>query len=144
MLRARALLPVLALTLAAVTACGAETDPAPAETAPSAVSPSTAGTATPDATGTTAPAFDGEEITVTVTGSKVAPRPAVREVAKGTKIRLTVTSDAADELHVHGFDKELELKAGEPGVLEFTADLTGRFEVETHGSHLLLFTLQVS
>ncbi|GAB2808579.1 hypothetical protein GCM10022221_02380 [Actinocorallia aurea] len=144
MLRARALLPVLALSLLAATACGNETDPAPAASSPAAVAPSASDTGTPAATDTAAPAFDGEDISVTITGSKVAPRPAVREVAKGTAIRLTVTTDADDELHVHGYDKELELKAGVPGTLEFTADVTGRFEVETHGSGLLLFTLQVS
>ncbi|MDX6743286.1 hypothetical protein [Actinocorallia sp. A-T 12471] len=144
MLRARALLPVLALSLIAVSACSAAEDPAPTASSPAATATQDAPAADPSATPDAAPAFDGAEFTVSVNGSKVAPRPAVRKVDKGTKVRITVTSDKDDELHVHGYDKALELKAGQPGVVEFAADVSGRFEVETHADHLLLFTLQVS
>lgn len=141
--RVRALVPVLALSLFAATACGGGSDPETATASPAATTPAPA--TDPASPAASAPAaFDGEEFTVAVTGSKVAPRPSIRKVAKGTKVRITVTSDADDELHVHGYDKALELKAGEPGSVEFTADVSGRFEVETHGAHLLLFTLQVS
>ncbi|MCD0448434.1 hypothetical protein LO762_04365 [Actinocorallia sp. API 0066] len=140
----RVLVPVLALSLLAVSACGGGDEP---ETAASTPAATATAPQTPDAAPTdtpATPAFDGEEFTVTITGSKVAPRPSIQKVAKGTKVRITVTADADDELHVHGYDKSAALKAGEPATVEFTADVSGRFEVETHGAHLLLFTLQVS
>jgi hypothetical protein len=58
-------------------------------------------------------------------------------------VRIIVTSDKADEAHVHGYDKAIELTPGKPGMVEFTANETGLFEVETHGSHALLFQLVV-
>ena len=65
------------------------------------------------------------------------------EVTKGDTIRITVTSDQVDELHVHGYDKSLELAPGTPGSLLLLADKTGLFEVETHKTHLVLFQLVV-
>ncbi|GAA3196666.1 hypothetical protein [Actinocorallia longicatena] len=142
--RLRLIVPVVALPLL-LTACGGEKKdetPTAAPATSSAAAPSA--TASASESPSAAPAFDGTEINVTIAGSKVSPRPSTHKVAEGTKIKVTVTSDKADELHVHGFDKSLELKAGQPGVIEFTADQTGTFEVETHESGLLLFKLEVS
>jgi len=65
------------------------------------------------------------------------------EVAAGTAVRLVVTSDVDDELHVHGVDQTAELIAGQPTAVEFTVDEPGVFEVETHESDLLLLQLLV-
>jgi hypothetical protein len=54
------------------------------------------------------------------------------DVDKGDVIRMTVTSDTADEVHVHGFDLEQEVSPGNPARFRFTADIEGRFEVESH------------
>mgnify|MGYP001310671764 CR=1 FL=1 len=54
------------------------------------------------------------------------------DVSKGDVIRLTVTSNTADEVHVHGFDIEKEVGPGNPAAFRFTADIEGRFEVESH------------
>ena len=62
----------------------------------------------------------------------------------GAHVVLTVESDVDEIVHVHGYDLFLEVKAGEPGKLEFMADVPGVFEVEFEDSHLLLFELQVS
>ncbi len=57
-------------------------------------------------------------------------------------MRLVVTSDVEDEVHVHGFDLEGPVGPGEPFEVEFTADRTGQFEVETHDAgQVLLFLL---
>lgn len=83
------------------------------------------------------------EVKVTIAGGKVTPPPSHVDVKKGTVVRIIVTSDTADELHVHGYDLEGELPAGKAGSVEFTANKTGTFEVETHESELLLFQLLV-
>nr|WP_093608842.1 hypothetical protein [Streptomyces indicus] len=88
------------------------------------------------------PAVD-RTLKITIDGKQVDPAPGRIEVKKGDRIRLTVTSDRADTLHVHGYDKEADLAAGRPASLTFTADRTGLFEVETHGSGLLLTQLVV-
>ncbi|MFC7306901.1 hypothetical protein ACFQVC_22050 [Streptomyces monticola] len=82
-------------------------------------------------------------VTVTVTDGRVQPPPGRVELDQGDRVRLKVTSDRTDTLHVHGYDKEAALRAGEPGTLTFTADRTGLFEVETHGSGLVLTQLVV-
>lgn len=134
----RSALALAVLVLAAgLAACGEKSTPEAAPSSPAAVaSSSPAPSATVEA--------NIVEVSVTVEGSKVTPKPSTVKVEKGQVLRLSVTTDAADEIHVHGYDKALETAAGRPGVLEFTADRTGRFEVETHESGLLLFQLQVS
>jgi plastocyanin len=133
MFRARLIVPVLALALAA--ACGGEAKETPTSAAPSNSA---------SASASVSPSSDAVEIKVTVSGGKVAPRPSIHKIKKGQTVRIIVTSDKADEVHVHGYEKEQELTAGQPGTIEFTADQTGRFEVETHKSGLQLFQFEVS
>lgn len=82
-------------------------------------------------------------VTITVRDGKVTPAPGRVELTRGERVALRVTSDRADTLHVHGFDKELALPAGQEATLVLTADRTGLFEVETHESDLVLTQLLV-
>nr|WP_200904499.1 hypothetical protein [Streptomyces yangpuensis] len=82
-------------------------------------------------------------VTITVRDGKVSPAPARTELRRGERVALRVTSDRADTLHVHGYDKELALPAGQEATLILTADRTGLFEVETHESSLVLTQLIV-
>lgn len=82
-------------------------------------------------------------ISVRISDGKVDGVPARVEVDRGTQVRIEVTSDRRDELHVHGYDKTLQLAPGSPATLQFLADVPGVFEVETHDGGLLLFQLLV-
>ena len=53
-----------------------------------------------------------------------------RTVSEGDRVVLVVTSDVADEIHLHGYDKSKDVPAGGTIRLPFTAALPGRFEVE--------------
>ncbi len=64
-------------------------------------------------------------------------------VPVGTSVRIDVRSDAADEVHVHGYDEFVPVKPGKTTSLEFTANIPGVFEVELEESGLLLFELRV-
>ncbi|MCX4449995.1 cupredoxin domain-containing protein [Streptomyces sp. NBC_01789] len=86
---------------------------------------------------------DATTIDVAIKDGKVTPAPGRTEIKKGRTVRLRVRSDRDDTLHVHGYDKEAELPAGRTVTVTFTADRTGLFEVETHGSDLLLTQLAV-
>ncbi|GAA3212058.1 hypothetical protein ACFO1B_41710 [Dactylosporangium siamense] len=88
-------------------------------------------------------AVQDRTITARVTAGKADPPVQRVEVGKGSAITLTVTSDVPDELHVHGYDRKLTLNPGQAATLEFRADTTGVFEIETHGAHLLLVQLVV-
>jgi hypothetical protein len=132
---------VPALALAAtllVAGCGGDDPEATPSSTPPDSSTSAAATTTPSET-----AFAGTEIVVAVKGGKVDPPTHRVKVAKGTEVRLLVTSDKADELHVHGYELEKELPAGQQVTLDFTADQTGLFEVETHETELQLAQLEV-
>jgi hypothetical protein len=63
---------------------------------------------------------------------------------QGDEIRFDVTSDAADEVHVHGYDIEEEVPAGGTAKFDFPADLEGVFEVELHGSETQIAELTVN
>jgi plastocyanin len=89
---------------------------------------------------------DGTSVTaisVSIAGGKVSPAPDRIEVKTGTTVTLTVTSDVADEVHVHGIDKEFALSPGQPGSITFTVTDPGVYEVETHESGKTLFQLVV-
>jgi hypothetical protein len=71
----------------------------------------------------------------------------VVDVHKGQKIQLIVTTDAADEIHVHSIpEHEFEVKAGASAekLPPFTISTPGRFIIESHGLNVTLVTLQVS
>ncbi|MEU9800057.1 hypothetical protein [Streptomyces sp. NPDC051000] len=82
-------------------------------------------------------------VAVAVRDGKVVPAPGRVEVGRGERVALRVTSDRADTLHVHGYDKELALSAGQEATLILTVDRSGLFEVETHESDLVLTQLLV-
>ena len=83
------------------------------------------------------------EIVVSVKDGKVSPKAHRVEVAEGSAVQILVSSDVDDEVHVHGYDIEREVQAGQSTTIEFTANQTGVFEVETHESNLLLLQLEV-
>jgi hypothetical protein len=65
------------------------------------------------------------------------------EARSGETIRVVVTSDVDDELHIHGVDETAALVADVPTTVEFAVEEPGVFEVETHDTSLLLFQLLV-
>jgi hypothetical protein len=60
------------------------------------------------------------------------PAPTVR-VPQGDTLVLELRSDAALDLHLHGYDLMLSLKAGAPGRLQLQAKILGRFPLAAHG-----------
>ena len=63
---------------------------------------------------------------------------------QGDAIIITITLDEADELHLHGYDKMLDLEKDKPGTLKFTADQAGHFPLELHHAEIELGALEVS
>jgi len=110
------------------TTSGSSSAPAPAGT--SSAAPST-------------PAAAGQRIEVTVTGGQVSGDTGRVPVPAGEHVILVVTSDAPDELHVHGYDLGADLVPGTPATVEFDATIPGVFEVELHDAGTLLLSLQI-
>ena len=106
----------------------------------------TAGSDPTTAVSTSSPASSGADVQlveIEVADGRVVVVADRVEVALGARVVLAVTSDAADEVHVHGYDRSVELTPGRRTTLELTADSPGLFEVELHGSGLLLVQLEV-
>jgi hypothetical protein len=124
------------LALAAgLTACAGTPAPAAEESTSAATSSSA------PASATASPA--GERIEVQVTGGQASGDTGRVPVASGEHVTLVITSDVADEVHVHGYDLEAELTPGEPTEIAFDATIPGVFEVELHEAGTLLLSLQV-
>ena len=124
----------VAVAVALLTGC-AGTAPTEAEGgAPSSSAPAGSALATEDA---------GQRIDVTVTAGLVSGDTGRVPVPLGETVALTVTGDAADEVHLHGYDLTASLTPGQPATLTFVADVPGVFEAELHGAGTVLLTLQV-
>lgn len=95
----------------------------------------------PAATTTTLPS--GQIVEVTFRNGQV-DGPSQVEAEVGDTLTLRVTSDVAEEIHVHTFDLSADLEPGVPGEITFVAGIPGRHEVELEDSGKRLFTLVVN
>lgn len=70
-------------------------------------------------------------------------QPQSVRIKQGEKAVLTISSEVADEVHFHGYDLSKEVTPTAPAVIEFTAEKTGRFEVELEKAAKLLGVIEV-
>ncbi len=136
---------LLAALLLAVAGC-ASGDETPSADSSATATASATGSASGSASapsGEPTPTQKTIQITVSVRDGKVTPKPRRVSIPLGDQIRLQVTSDVDDELHVHGFDVQEPLEAGRTTTVELTADQQGVFEVEAHETGLELLQLAV-
>ncbi|MFM8999145.1 MAG: hypothetical protein ACKOKE_03590 [Actinomycetota bacterium] len=130
----------LALVVAVVLLVRPDEAPSPTPT-PSVTSSTSATPVTSSPEPSPTPA--ATEVDVVVVDGAVTT-PVAAEVTLGDAVVLRITSDVADEVHLHGYDLETEVAAGGTGEIRFTADAPGVFEVEFHESGLLLLRLTVA
>jgi len=112
-----------------------------------------------DASATTATETTTTEPTTTTTTEPEVEKPTVvrivvvngapeggivrKSVDKGDRVVFAVTSDVADEVHLHGYDISRDVKAGRTVRIAFRATLPGRFEVELEGRGIQIGDLTV-
>jgi len=120
----------VAAVLALAAGCGDDAQPSggPSPTPPATSVPPLRATATP----TPEPTEPAPTARFEVAKGKVVSGPRTVEVAVGAEVIIEVVTDKHDELHVHGYDKEVEVEPGQAGRVAFTADVAGVFEVELH------------
>ena len=99
-------------------------------------------TTTEAATTTTEPA-DPYTFEIEIEGSTVTGGGRI-SVPLGETVTLLITSDIADEVHIHGYDLFVDLEAGVTAEVSFVADIPGVVEIETHESALVLANLEAS
>ena len=65
-------------------------------------------------------------------GGHVVGGVAEIKATKGDVVRIAVSGDAPDEIHLHGYDIYEPLESGKPARFVFKADIEGIFELESH------------
>jgi hypothetical protein len=138
--RFRAALVGLALATVLTGCAGTDSAATPGSGSSTAAS-STASASTATAAVPTAAA--GQRVEVTVTGGQVSGDTGRVPVPAGEQVTLVITSDVADEVHVHGYDLTADLVPGQPAELSFAATIPGVFEVELHEVGTVLLSLQI-
>lgn len=122
-----------AATVLGLAGCGSAQAPTPTSTAGTgATSSATPGTARDTV------------IDITIAGGAVDPVNAEFSATVGAPITLRVSSDAADELHVHSVpEHSFDVAARPDQVFTFTVEVPGRVEVELHHLDRTVATIQV-
>jgi anion-transporting ArsA/GET3 family ATPase len=108
---------------------------------PPVIEPNQAQPAIPQTT--TEPAAAKPARLVLEISNAVVNGPAAFKVQQDEVVDIQITSDEADEVHLHGYDLHAELQPGIAAHLRFTADKSGRFELELHRRHHSIGVLEV-
>ncbi len=125
-----------------LSACGGDDDDAPPTTSTSTTAVAAPATTLASATTTTTTATAGRTFQFTYAGGSVSGDS--RVTAKlGEQVTIRVTSDVAEEIHVHTYDLTADLEPGVAGEVTFTADIPGVHEVELEQAGLRLTSLEV-
>ena len=126
--RALILVPILLLVLVGLFFLLRPNSPAPESSSGTSTSESTEGS-------------QKKTLDLAIKGGTMTPNEIT--VNEGDHVDLRMTSDEPLEFHLHGYDLERELEAGEPTELPFDATITGRFEIENEQTHEELGALLV-
>jgi plastocyanin len=128
----RLLLPATAAALAVLTAgCAGNSSSSLANGATASASPAASASASL------------QTIRLRYASGKVTGASGRVKVALGTTVALVVTSDVADEVHLHGYDKSADVAKGGTATITFRASKPGIFEVELESLKRRLVQLQV-
>ena len=102
--------------------------------------------AEPSNTATTQPQAKSTIVEITIADGSVHPRGKRVEVKIGEPVTLRVTSDAADEIHVHSDpEHEMSVKPGDRDKeLTFKLTVPGQVAVESHHADATIVQLVVT
>ncbi len=138
----RATLVAMAIAIAAtgLVACGDDDETTNATTTTETTAPANGSSQSGKQPADDKPAIE----TIVVRNGEPVGGIAELEYDAGEQVRFRVSSNEADEVHVHGYDVGEEIPAGGTATLSFPADIEGIFEVELHGSEQQIAELRVN
>ncbi len=90
------------------------------------------------------PELKAKTFEIVVKDKKVISGPETIKVTEGDEVVIKITANEDEELHLHGYDKSVDLEKDKPAELSFTANLTGRFPYELEKSKTDIGALEVS
>ena len=100
----------------------------------------TVSTPTPPVSG---PTLIVKRVVIDVRDGRVPEGAPRLELVRGQRVQIVIRADAADEVHLHGYDIERAVAPGAPARVSFTADAEGIFELELHGTGQQLANVEV-
>lgn len=120
-------------------------------TGPDETSEQAASTPAPEQTQTPSGSEDAESTPTPTATPTPRPQPPLLQAgrertlrfAEGETVRFRARSASQEEIHVHGYDRYVDLPPGKTVNVAFRATITGIFEVELHGSGELIAQLRV-
>lgn len=133
---------VLVLVGALLLAGCADGDPSTVEV-PNATPTASTPVSVPASPTSTLPAGVDQVVRITVRDGRVVGGAQRVKVRLGDVVRLVVTSDVADEVHLHTYDERADVAAGGTATVTFTASIPGVVEAELEEHGLTLVRLQV-
>jgi hypothetical protein len=89
---------------------------------------------------------DDADVTImaTYTGGQISGVENRTSVPLGSVVAITVIADVDEAVHLHGYDILDDVPASDLGLIIFTADTPGRFELELENSGTFITELEVS
>ena len=139
-----ALVPALVAVLLTGCAAGQEQEGTASAPVPATTSDGPSPTQTPTAAATPSAAPAVRTVAVAYAGGEVTGTTGREQVPVGEQVVLRISSDVAEQVHVHGYDLEGAVPAGGSVDIPLTASIPGVFEVELHDSGKVLFQLRVA
>ena len=89
------------------------------------------------------PAPPVQTIRIVVRGGSIVGGLQHITAPKGRRVRMLVSADVQDEVHLHGYDLVRNVAAGRPADIRFRATITGRFEVELEDREFQIAEIEV-
>ncbi|HVT34162.1 MAG TPA: hypothetical protein VHE37_01155 [Nevskiaceae bacterium] len=110
---------------------------------PQAVPAAPAAAAAPDAAAPVVVQPRVHAFELVVKDRRLVSGPQLLSVNQGDAVTIGIVSDAAEELHLHGYNLKLELAPNQHAVLAFNATHSGHFEYELEHARVELGALEV-
>lgn len=86
---------------------------------------------------------EAKEFQLHIVDKKLAAGPSTLTVKQGDTVTIKILSDEAEEFHLHGYDRSIDLVPDVEGTLTFVAQASGHFEFELEKSKIELGALDV-
>lgn len=84
-----------------------------------------------------------KQFTLVVADKKLSEGPTVLSAKEGDTVVIHIQSDEAEEFHLHGYDRAVDLEAGKTATLTLVANASGRFPYELEHAKIELGALEV-
>jgi plastocyanin len=84
-----------------------------------------------------------KEFVLKVVEKKLVSGPSTLTARVGDTVTIKIMSDEDEELHVHGYDRSVDITPGTEASLTLLADTSGRFHFELEKSKTELGSLEV-